>query len=117
MNKREMQKEQTVAEILEVSETLFHEKGYENTSIQNIADKCGLSKGALYHHFKSKEEVLERICLKQYLLMKETFMPIAEKKRNVDDRKKLKAIMTIARGICNEYSSSNIFRGYSGKSD
>ena len=70
MNKREQQREQTLKEILEVSEKLFREKGYENTSIQNIADSCGLSKGALYHHFKSPEEVLEKICLNQYLFFK-----------------------------------------------
>ena len=97
MNKREQQKEQTVTEILEVSEKLFHEKGYEKTSIQNIADKCSLSKGALYHHFRSKEEVLEKICLNQYLLMKETFMPIAEKS-GMSMMEKIKEIMTIARG-------------------
>ena len=35
------------------------EQGYEHTSIQDIIDHLGgLSKGAIYHHFKSKEEIL-----------------------------------------------------------
>ena len=35
------------------------EKGYEHTSIQDIIDHLGgLSKGAIYHHFKSKEDIL-----------------------------------------------------------
>ncbi len=96
MNKREQQKVQTLQEILQVSERLFHEKGYENTTIQNIADKCGLSKGALYHHFKSKEEVLEKICFNYYQLMRETFIPLAEKK-GLSMSGKIREIMTIVR--------------------
>lgn len=51
--------EETVNLILEVSFRLFMEKGYEHTSIQDIIDNLGgLSKGAIYHHFKSKEDIL-----------------------------------------------------------
>lgn len=50
--------EQTVQKILEVSFRLFREKGYEHTTIQNIVEELGMSKGAVYHHFKSKEEIL-----------------------------------------------------------
>ena len=51
--------EETVSRILDVSFRLFMEKGYEHTSIQNIIDNLGgLSKGAIYHHFKSKEDIL-----------------------------------------------------------
>ena len=52
--------EETVNLILDVSFRLFMEKGYEHTSIQDIIDHMGgLSRGAIYHHFKSKEEILE----------------------------------------------------------
>lgn len=52
--------EETVNLILDVSFRLFMEKGYEHTSIQDIIDHLGgLSRGAIYHHFKSKEEILE----------------------------------------------------------
>lgn len=52
--------EETVNLILDVSFRLFMEKGYEHTSIQDIIDHLGgLSRGAVYHHFKSKEEILE----------------------------------------------------------
>jgi len=51
--------EETVNLILEVAFRLFMEKGYEHTSIQDIIDHLGgLSKGAIYHHFKSKEDIL-----------------------------------------------------------
>lgn len=51
--------EETVNLILDVASRLFMEKGYEHTSIQDIIDHLGgLSKGAIYHHFKSKEDIL-----------------------------------------------------------
>ncbi len=53
--------EQTVEQILAVAERLFIGRGYDKTTIQNIIDELGLSKGAIYHHFKSKEEILEAI--------------------------------------------------------
>ena len=44
-------------EILKNSIKLFKIKGYHNTSMSNIADDCGLIKGSLYHHFKSKDDI------------------------------------------------------------
>lgn len=53
--------EETVQKILAVSCRLFLEKGYDHTTIQDITDALGMSKGAVYHHFKSKEAILDRI--------------------------------------------------------
>ncbi|GAB5602261.1 TetR/AcrR family transcriptional regulator [Thermus sp. FJN-A] len=50
--------------ILEEAAKLFTEKGYEATSVQDLAQALGLSKAALYHHFRSKEEVLFAISLR-----------------------------------------------------
>lgn len=44
-------------EILKESIKLFKNKGYYNTTMANIADSCGLIKGSIYHHFKSKDEI------------------------------------------------------------
>jgi len=44
-------------EILQESVKLFKLKGYYNTSMADIAKVCGILKGSLYHHFKSKDEV------------------------------------------------------------
>ncbi len=54
--------EETVKKILEVSRQLFLEKGYEKATLADIIRETGLSKGAIYHHFASKEEILIRIC-------------------------------------------------------
>ena len=59
--------EVTVEKILEVSQRLFLEKGYDNTTIQDIVDELGgLTKGAIYHHFKSKEEIMDALSEKNF---------------------------------------------------
>lgn len=47
--------------ILDSAYKLFCEYGYEKTSVQKIVDASGTSKGGFYHHFESKEEVVEAI--------------------------------------------------------
>ncbi len=48
-------------EILDTAQHLFYTKGYENTTIQNIIDAIGIAKGTFYHHFNSKEELLNAL--------------------------------------------------------
>lgn len=50
--------EETVRKILDTAERLFIETGYDRASLQEIIDETGLSKGAIYHHFASKEAIL-----------------------------------------------------------
>ena len=61
--------ERTVENIITTATALFLEKGYEQTSIQDILDALHLSKGGLYHHFESKEAILSAVmehCSKEY---------------------------------------------------
>jgi AcrR family transcriptional regulator len=48
-------------EILDVAEELFAEKGYDNASTNDIIARIGIARGTLYHHFSSKEEILDAI--------------------------------------------------------
>jgi len=50
--------EERQAEILDCAETLFLARGYENASLNEVIAKAGISKGAFYHYFSSKEELL-----------------------------------------------------------
>jgi AcrR family transcriptional regulator len=43
--------------ILDIALDLFTEKGYENTSLRDIADAMGFTKAAIYYHFRSKEDI------------------------------------------------------------
>ena len=59
--------EKTVERILQTSYYLFTTRGYDNVSIQNIVDELGdITKGAIYHHFKSKDDILRAIFDKLY---------------------------------------------------
>ena len=46
--------------ILDVAVAAFNQYGYDATSMGVLADRLGLSKSAIYHHFASKDEILER---------------------------------------------------------
>ena len=50
-----------VAEILDVAETLFYERGYDRTPISAIIGAIGIAKGTFYHHFGSKQELLDAL--------------------------------------------------------
>lgn len=46
--------------IMRTAEKLFFEKGFAETSIQDILDALEISKGGFYHYFESKNALLER---------------------------------------------------------
>lgn len=48
-------------EILNAANELFVQKGYDGTSVSDILEKVGIAKGTLYHHFKSKEDILDSL--------------------------------------------------------
>ena len=53
--------EATRAALLEVSVALFGERGFHATTVEQITNRAGVTKGAFYHHFESKEDVLRQI--------------------------------------------------------
>lgn len=50
-----------INEILNAADQLFFSKGYQATTINDIAKKVGVAQGMLYYYFNSKEEVLETL--------------------------------------------------------
>ena len=63
MSSRAVQAERTRQQILETAQRLFTELGYDATSLQMIADEMGLTKAAVYYHFRAKNEILDAIML------------------------------------------------------
>ncbi|MGH7611132.1 MAG: TetR/AcrR family transcriptional regulator [Candidatus Dormibacteria bacterium] len=47
--------------ILEAAIDLFTEQGFDKTSLREVAARVGVTKAALYYHFRSKEEILEAV--------------------------------------------------------
>src|SRR6186713_1372870 len=48
-------------ELLRIAARLFAEKGFRATTVRDIADAAGILSGSLYHHFDSKESMVDEI--------------------------------------------------------
>lgn len=51
----------TIASIISAASELFTARGFAATSIDDVAGRAGVAKGAVYHHFKSKEQIFQRV--------------------------------------------------------
>ena len=80
---------------------LFAEKGYENTSIEEITATVGVAKGTLYYHFTSKEEIFDFLVQEGIKLLQNSVdIKIAKYDNYVD---KIKAIVLIQIKIVKKY--------------
>jgi AcrR family transcriptional regulator len=61
VNQRVEQGQATRAALIDVATGLFATNGYEATAIPAVLDAAGVSRGALYHHFHSKEALFEAV--------------------------------------------------------
>ena len=48
-------------ELLSIAAKLFAERGFKNTTVRDIADAAGILSGSLYHHFDSKEAMVDEL--------------------------------------------------------
>ena len=67
----------TAARILETAKQLTVQNGWRNTTVRDICNACNISVGAFYHHFSSKQELMNQA----FLLFDETLaaeLPLAE---------------------------------------
>ena len=55
--RKQIQSEQTQQKIIAAATQLFVRKGFYGTSISDLAQATGLTKGALYHHFENKDAI------------------------------------------------------------
>jgi AcrR family transcriptional regulator len=59
---REMKKKETRQAIMQAAITLFSEKGFEKTSIEELARAAGIGKGTIYGYFQTKSDILHAFC-------------------------------------------------------
>ena len=64
-------KEEAKNRILSAANQVFAEKGYRQATMDDVAKKIGVSKGALYLYFASKEELFEEICRTEPLALRD----------------------------------------------
>lgn len=84
------------AELVDCAQQLFLSKGYERTTINDVIAATGLSKGAFYHHFRAKEDLLEAIAERFARQAIEAIMVVRDDPSlNALDR--LNAVLTLSR--------------------
>ena len=84
----------TEQRILDSAYKLFIEKGWENTTIQDIIDDLGdLTRGAFYHHFKSKEDIIDAVTSR--IFTSDNPFEIVEKDRTANGLDKLKKVLAL----------------------
>lgn len=65
------------AEIVAAATTIFAERGYDATSLQDIADRTGILKGSIYHYIRTKSDLLAHIVHETHEMGLDQVRPIA----------------------------------------
>src|SRR5207237_7975782 len=73
-------------EILRTAARLFQEQGYDATSMNDVAAALKLSKGGLYHHFQSKDEILFHIMSQAMDITEERIINAARRIEGPEER-------------------------------
>ena len=73
-------------EILHAAARLFQQQGYDATSMNDVAAALKLSKGGLYHHFQSKDEILYNIMSHAMDITEQRVINVARRIEGVEER-------------------------------
>ncbi len=76
-------------ELVETAAQVFRQKGYHGASMDDIAKAVKLRKASLYHHFKSKQEILLEILERALQLLLEKISPITAQTISADKKLRL----------------------------
>ncbi|MFG2619828.1 TetR/AcrR family transcriptional regulator [Streptomyces sp. NPDC048507] len=72
--------------LLAVATRLFAERGYDRTSVQEIVEAAGVTKGALYHYFGSKDDLLHEVYARMLRLQQQRLDAVAGSDAPVEER-------------------------------
>lgn len=84
---------QTIENIIFISSKLFAEKGYDKTSMQDIVAALGMSKGAITHHFNSKEDIFKAVMERQFEQITETVKQLLDEMHGLTAKDKLRSLV------------------------
>lgn len=91
--KQEEKSQSTRKKILDAAGKVFLEKGYDTATMQDIVAESGFSKGAIYHHFTGKQEILEEMIVQAQRQINSFFEEIAED-ISMSAKEKVRRILT-----------------------
>ncbi len=80
--RKEREREQRRSKIINAAEKIFSNKGFEQATVDNVANKAELSKATLYSYFKSKEELYFAVCM---CGQRQLYSMIDHAMENIDD--------------------------------
>jgi len=73
-------------EILNVARKFFFQKGFDQTSVQDIIDALGIAKGTFYHYFRSKTDLLDKLTDRTTNEIYVSLKPIVESDMTATDK-------------------------------
>ena len=96
--------------LLAAATRLFADQGYDRTSVQEIVEAAGVTKGALYHYFGSKEDLLQEVYARLLRLQQERLDMYAGSQEPVEERLRAAAADVVVTTIENLDDASIFFR-------
>jgi AcrR family transcriptional regulator len=85
-NRRVLSKMRTRAKVLEAARALFNERGYEASTIRDIARRAGMSTGAVFANFEDKSDLFEAILMEDFERVAERMRPASEGDAPIGDK-------------------------------
>ena len=84
--RKEREKQQRKEEIIQAAEQVFISKGFEHSTMDDIAAKAELSKGTLYLYFKSKEDLHMAVARRAIVLLSSITLKVSEQAGNAIEK-------------------------------
>ncbi|MDT0379280.1 TetR/AcrR family transcriptional regulator [Streptomyces sp. DSM 42041] len=103
--------------LLAAATRLFADQGYDRTSVQEIVEAAGVTKGALYHYFGSKDDLLHEIYGRLLRLQQERLDAVAGREASVESRLRDAAADVVVTTIDNLDDARIFFRSMHQLSD
>ncbi|MBV8501976.1 MAG: TetR family transcriptional regulator [Paucibacter sp.] len=99
VRKTKQEAQETREKLLDAAETLFHREGVSRTSLQQIAQEAGLTRGAVYWHFKDKAELFDA-------MMRRATMPLEQGVRSPAGTGQAMSLTELRWGLLNVFWSA-----------
>jgi AcrR family transcriptional regulator len=90
-------------ELLAIAAELFAQRGFKNTTVRDIADAAGILSGSLYHHFDSKESMVDEILSTFQTELFRQYDEVASS--DLDAREKFEAVIRISFDAIHDHHS------------
>lgn len=103
--------------LVDAAGDLFAEQGFEGTSVADIVDAAGVTKGAMYHYFASKEDLLQEIYARVLRMQTERLEAVMARELPVAERLWMAAADVVATSAENLASTVIFFRSLHALSD